>query len=57
MIVYDEELRLLITKGFPLEEVRKILVKQDAITLRQDALLKALEGSTTIEEVLRITAE
>ncbi len=57
MIVYDEELRLLITKGFPSEQVKKELVKQNAITLRQDALLKALEGSTTIEEVMRITAE
>ncbi len=57
MIVYDEELRLLITKGFPMDDVRKILNKQGVITLRQDALLKALEGSTTIEEVMRITAE
>jgi type IV pilus assembly protein PilB len=57
IIVYDQELRGLITKGFPPEEVKKILVRQGAITLRQDALLKALEGSTTIEEVMRITAE
>jgi len=27
------------------------------ITLRQDALLKALAGQTTVEEVLRISAE
>ncbi len=57
MIVYDEDMRGLITKGFPMEEVKKVLAKQGAITLRQDGLLKALEGSTTIEEVMRITAE
>ncbi|MEY4744979.1 MAG: hypothetical protein RL272_924 [Candidatus Parcubacteria bacterium] len=57
MIVYDEEMRALITKGFPMEEVKKVLVRQGAISIRQDGLLKALEGSTTIEEVMRITAE
>lgn len=57
MIVYDEEMRGLITKGFPVEDVKKALQHQEAITLRQDGLLKALEGYTTIEEVMRITAE
>ena len=57
MIAYDEELRGLITKGFPMDKVKDQLKKQGAITLRQDALLKALEGFTTIEEVMRITAD
>ncbi|HTM68430.1 MAG TPA: GspE/PulE family protein [Candidatus Binatia bacterium] len=57
MIQYDEEMRALITKGFPMDEVQKVLRKQGAISLRQDGLLKALEGSTTIEEVMRITSE
>ncbi|HSD12175.1 MAG TPA: GspE/PulE family protein [Patescibacteria group bacterium] len=57
MIIYDEDMRALITKGFPMEEVKKVLAKQGAISLRQDGLLKALEGSTTIEEIMRITAE
>lgn len=57
IIAYDDEMRQLINKGFPIEEARAILQKQGAISLRQDGLLKALEGSTTIEEVLRITSE
>jgi len=57
LIAYDEELRQLIARGFPVDEVKVVLAKQGAITLRQDGLLKALEGSTTMEEVLRITAE
>jgi len=57
MIQYDDDMRSLVTKGFPMEEVQKVLKKQEAISLREDGLLKALEGSTTIEEVLRITAE
>ncbi|MEY4723150.1 MAG: hypothetical protein RLZZ324_663 [Candidatus Parcubacteria bacterium] len=57
MIVFNDELRLLITKGFPTEQVQTALRHLDALTLRQDGLLKALEGSTTIEEVLRVTSE
>jgi len=57
MIQYDDDMRSLVTKGFPMEAVQKVLKKQEAISLREDGLLKALEGSTTIEEVLRITAE
>ncbi len=30
--------------------------KEGMVTIREDALLKALEGLTTLEEVLRITA-
>lgn len=57
MIVYSEELRRLVTQGFPMEKVQIELRKQGAISIRQDGLLKALEGSTTIEEVLRVTEE
>jgi type IV pilus assembly protein PilB len=57
MMLFNEDMRLLVTKGFPLEEVEKAARKQEMITLKQDGLLKALEGSTTIEEVLRISTE
>jgi type IV pilus assembly protein PilB len=36
-----------------LEEAKK----QDMITIRQDGIMKALKGMTTIEEVLRVTEE
>ncbi len=57
LIAYDEELREFITSGFPVDEVRKSLRRRGDLTLQQDALLKAVEGFTTIEEVYRITAE
>lgn len=57
MIVFDQELRDLVNKGFPLEQVRAELGRLGAMTIRQDGLLKALEGLTTIEEVLRVTEE
>lgn len=57
LILYTDEMRQLITKGFPLDEVRLSAKRQHMITLKQDGLLKALEGFTTIEEVLRISTE
>ncbi len=57
LIIFNEELRELITKGFPIDQVKEALKRQQALTLKQDGLLKALEGSTTIEEVMRITTE
>ena len=47
----------LIAMGFPSEEVRAELASQGMISIKQDALLKALKGLTTIEEVLRISKE
>ncbi|MEA3249683.1 MAG: GspE/PulE family protein [Patescibacteria group bacterium] len=57
MIVFDDKLERLVTRGFPAEEVRAAVQDQQMINLRQDALLKALEGLTTIEEVMRVTAD
>ncbi|MFH1046665.1 MAG: ATPase, T2SS/T4P/T4SS family, partial [Patescibacteria group bacterium] len=57
VLEFNDELRHLVTKGFPLEEVLRVTKEQRMITIRQDALLKALEGFTTIEEVMRITAD
>lgn len=52
-----EELKRLIAEGFPKKAVDEEIQRQGMITMKQDALLKALEGLTTIEEVLRISKE
>ncbi|MFA5129400.1 MAG: ATPase, T2SS/T4P/T4SS family [Patescibacteria group bacterium] len=49
--------RKLVEKGFPITEVQVEAKNQGMITIRQDALLKALEGSTSIEEVFRLSQE
>lgn len=48
------ELKAIIARGFDMEAVTKQLQKQKYITLMQDGLIKALEGITTVEEVLRV---
>jgi len=55
VIEIDEELRALVGDKFSPKEVRKILVKQDYVSLIQDGLLKAAEGVTTLEEILRVS--
>jgi type IV pilus assembly protein PilB len=57
MMTFDEHLRQLISEGFPIDKVTDYIKKQGILSLKQDGLLKALEGFTTIEEVMRISKE
>ncbi|RPH75190.1 MAG: type IV-A pilus assembly ATPase PilB [Candidatus Rokuibacteriota bacterium] len=50
-----EELRTVILKGAQTAEIREMAQSQGMKTLRQAGLLKVLEGTTTVEEVLRVT--
>lgn len=50
-------LRQLIAGGFNSEQVAKEVREQEMISMKQDAMLKALAGLTTVEEVLRISNE
>jgi type IV pilus assembly protein PilB len=50
-----EDLRAVILKGAQTAEIRAMAQSQGMRTLRQAGLLKVLEGTTTVEEVLRVT--
>jgi type IV pilus assembly protein PilB len=50
-----EDLRTVILKGGQTAEIREMAQTQGMKTLRQAGLLKVLEGTTTVEEVLRVT--
>ncbi len=52
-----DEIMVPIKYGSDYKQARRILEEQGYLSLKQDGLLKALEGFTTIEEVLRISAE
>jgi type IV pilus assembly protein PilB len=54
---FSERAQVLVQEGFPLEKVREEADRQGMITLRQDALLKAIEGFTSVEEVFRLSQE
>ena len=55
IIEIDSKLKEMIVDGFPVEKVKDYLKKNNYVTLMQDGLIKALEGQTTIEEILRVS--
>jgi type IV pilus assembly protein PilB len=57
ILEFDDDFEQMILKGFPAEEARALARERGNLTLFQDALLKALEGITTYEEVLRVSHE
>lgn len=52
---YGVQARKIIEGGFTQEKFNTERLRQEAITLRQDAILKSLSGLTTVEEVLRLS--
>ena len=57
LIGVSQEIQRLMNSGFPTEQVKAEVVKQGWITMRQDAMLKVIEGVTTVDEVLRLARE
>jgi type IV pilus assembly protein PilB len=54
---YSEPVRRLVEKGADTDLLRAEFAKQEAITMRQDSVLKALDGLTTVEEVFRLSQD
>ena len=51
-----EEIERTIIEGGSVDEIHRLAITQGMLTLRQSGLRKALEGETTLEEVLRVVA-
>jgi len=51
------ELERIILTGPTEEKIAEEAKRQGMLTMRQDGVLKALKGLTTIEEVIRVTEE
>jgi type IV pilus assembly protein PilB len=51
-----EEIERMIIEGGAVEEIHRLAVSQGMLTLRQSGIRKAIEGETTLEEVLRVVA-
>ena len=57
IIEVDDNIGKLIVSRASTEEIQRFAVEMGMITMQQDGFLKALEGLTTVEEVLRVTKE
>jgi general secretion pathway protein E len=52
-----EDVRSLVLRRASSREIRRLAIDAGMVTLRQDGWTRALDGITTIEEVLRVTQE
>ncbi len=52
-----DEIERLILNDAPTSDIHDAAVKAGMVTMQQDGYLKAIEGATSIEEVLRVTRE
>ena len=57
LIAVTPEIQRLMNNGYPMDQVKAEVKRQGWITMRQDAVLKVLEGTTTVDEVLRLARE
>ncbi len=51
----DKEMEKFILKAPSIPELKETAIKRGMITMQQDGILKVLEGTTTLEEVERVT--
>ena len=57
LLIVDEEIRRSVASGQDAAAIKKIAVKAGMRTLRGDGLRKVIDGLTSMDEILRITAE
>ena len=57
LLVMNDEIEALAVSKRPSSEIRHAAVKAGMLTMRQDGILKAIDGLTTIDEVLLATGE
>ncbi len=55
ILTINEELSNIISTGYDKAKIREYVSKQGVISIKQDGILKALKGLTSLEEVIRTT--
>jgi general secretion pathway protein E len=57
LLAADEDIRSLTMRRSDSSTMRKMAIKRGMLTLRQDGLQKVINGTTTTEEMVRVTQE
>ncbi|MBI5836057.1 MAG: Flp pilus assembly complex ATPase component TadA [Candidatus Eisenbacteria bacterium] len=57
VVPMDDEIRALVARRAPFESIAQAARRRGMTTLRDDALLKARQGLTSLQEVTRVTGE
>ncbi len=55
LLIPDDELKSLIIKNAPANEIRDLAMQKGFLTLKQDGILKVLKGETTLKQILTVT--
>lgn len=55
LLIPDDEIKTLIIKNAPANEIRDLAMQKGFLTLKQDGILKVLKGETTLKQVLAVT--
>jgi type IV pilus assembly protein PilB len=55
LLTVDDALRDVIARNPNVTEFRRMCIERGMVTLRQDGMNKAIEGRTTVQEILRVT--
>ena len=57
ILTMNEEIKVALSETISEYQVRELAKKQGMLTMAQDGMLKALDGITTADEVLRVAGE
>jgi type II secretory ATPase GspE/PulE/Tfp pilus assembly ATPase PilB-like protein len=57
VLTNNEAVQRLIVNNATSEDLQAQAIKDGMVTMQLDGFIKALRGQTTIEEILRVTAE
>ena len=57
LMLVGDEVRTMVMKNAPASQLKKVAMQTGMDTLREDGAAKVLRGWTTIDEVMRVTAE
>jgi general secretion pathway protein E len=57
VLIMSDAIRRLVLDHAEAREIQRVAVEEGMRTMYQDALLKALDGTTTLDEVLRVTRD
>ena len=57
VLAVDDNFKAIIAKGVDPNKLKEEWVRQKSLTMEQDGLIKAMQGVTTLEEIMRVTQE
>ena len=57
LLVVDDEIKSLIVQRAESSRIKRVAIQAGMRTLRDDGAMKVLSGQTSVDEVMRVTAE